>query len=252
MTENEIFKYNDYRPFLRDYLRAQRVSKRGKISHLAQEIGVNLSVLSLVLKGDRDLSPEHAYEISEHFAWSTPVKEYFVLLNQYQRAGTHKLKKHLLAKIEAAKKQAQDLAHQVKKDMIFSEEQKSVFYSHFIFSAVRMACSFEKGQSIEDLLQHFPMARAQMTEVVRFLLENKLLIEKDARFFIGPQATHLERKSVHFKQNHTNWRVMGLQMIDQQREQDLYYTAPFAISREDYKKFRQELTQLIKNFVNTA
>jgi uncharacterized protein (TIGR02147 family) len=252
MNEFSIFNFTDYRPFLRSYLRSSSASGRGQISRLAEHVGLNLSVLSLILKGERDLSPEHAYEISEYFAWSLPVKEHFNLLNQYQRASSHKLKKHLLEKIEAHKKHSIDLSNQVKRDVIFTEQQKSVFYSNYMYSAIRMACSFDDGQSLDQLLSRFLIQRNQMTEMVRFLVENNLIVENNGRYFIGPQATHLEKKSLYFKQNHSNWRIMGIQKIDKHEEQDFFYTAPFSISKEDYKKFREDLVQLIKSFVNVA
>ncbi|MNT02147.1 hypothetical protein D3C72_1366350 [compost metagenome] len=180
------------------------------------------------------------------------MKEYFCLLNSYQRAGSHKLRQNLKQKLDGMKKQSADLANQVRREVIFNEEQKSVFYSHYAYSAIRMASTFEGGQSLENLTQWLNLPRAQIVEMVRFLVEHRLLIEKDGRFSIGPQTTHLERKSLYFKQNHMNWRVEGLNKIDQQDERDLYYTAPFAISKDDYQKFRGELLDMIKRFVNVA
>jgi|GEM_PF-3933687 hypothetical protein len=252
MKEIKVFDFTDYRPFLRSYLRSLPHAGRGQISKLAEHLGLNLSVLSLVLKGERDLTPEHAYEVSEYFAWPTNAKEYFCLLNQYQRAGSHKLRVHLKHKLDALKKQAEDLSQQVQRQVIFTEEQKSIFYSHYAYSAIRMACTFEGGQSLESLIEWLALPRIQVTEMVRFLVENRLLVEKEGVFLIGPQATHLERKSLYFKQNHMNWRVEGLSKIDQREEKDLYYTAPFAMSKEDFQKFRSELLDLIKKFVNTA
>lgn len=248
----DIYTFDDYRPFLRQYLRSLPGKGRGEIGKLARHIAINISVLSLVLKGDRDLTPEHALEVSDYFAWPTHMKEYFCLLNQFQRAGSFKLKTNLKAKIQIMRKQARDLSTQVTRDVIFSDEQKSVFYSHFAYSAIRMLSSFTEGISLDELETQLKLSRAQLVEMLRFLVENKLVVEINGRFFIGPQATHLEKKSLHFKQNHTNWRIQGIQKIDRQSERDFFYTAPFAISEKDFSVFRDELSQLIKKFVGIA
>lgn len=253
MTKDiNIYEFEDYRAFLKLYLRTLPQKGRGQISKLSEHLGLNISVLSLVLSGERDFTPEHAYETSEYFAWTTHAKEYFCLLNQFQRAGTHKLKSHLKIKIKQQREQAKDLGTQVKRDIVFNEEQKSVFYSHFAYSAIRMFSCFENGITIEELENDLKLTRLQLVEMLRFLQENNLVIEKAGRYFVGPQTTHLEKKSIHFKQNHTNWSILGIQKIDQHKERDFFYTSPFAISKQDFMAFREELTGLIKRFVTLA
>ncbi|MCP5463942.1 MAG: TIGR02147 family protein [Deltaproteobacteria bacterium] len=83
----DVFDYDDFRLFLKAACEEQRKeSKRFSLRHFAELAGFNSSgYMTMVMKGERNLSPSSISKISEAFKMSRQQSEYFealVLCNQ--------------------------------------------------------------------------------------------------------------------------------------------------------------------------
>ena len=247
-----VFDFSDYRPFLRHYIAALPKKGRGEINRLALAIQVHPSLLSQVLSEDKNLSLEQAQLLGENLGLTTQESEYLMCLVQVQRAGTEKLRGYFLAKLEQLKQMSVELSQQVRQDGQLNEQEKSVFYSHWLYVSVWLASSVQGGQTFEQILTRFALSRERAVEILRFLLETKLCRLEGNIYKMGSQSIHLERGSPHIHKHHTSWRLRAIAASDRITPEELMYTAPISISKGDFKKIRKRLAEVIREVTDLA
>ena len=96
------------------------------------------------------------------------------------------------------------------------------------------------------------MERARILEALRFLIEVGLVEENLGRYRSLPQRTHLEKKSPFLPRHHGNWRMQAIRRAEDLADEELMFTGPLSISREDFKKVREQIVQLIQQVSDTV
>lgn len=94
-----IFNFDSYRRYLVNHLSLLPHKGRGHISKMANAMKIQPTLMSMILSGTRELNPENAIELSIYLEHTEIESEYFLLLVQYERAGTYKLKGHFKKRI---------------------------------------------------------------------------------------------------------------------------------------------------------
>lgn len=242
-----LFTHDDYRGYLKAYLRALPKQGRGELTRIAAHLKVNTTLLSQIFAGTRDLNLEQALDLSEYLGHSELESEYFLLLIQFERAGSRNLKQHMSKKIEALKKDALKLAKRVEHQKSLSEADRAVFYSSWIYSAVHLFCSVkDKGVTADEIAERFQQSRPRTAEVLRFLTQAGLIVEENLKYKIGTQTTFIEQGSPHLLKHHANWRVRAIQKSESLSESEMIFTGQAALSEEDFAYIRDALAELIK------
>lgn len=95
-----IFEYKSYRAFLKAIL-AERVSKNPAYSlrAFAKSLDITNVGLHKILKSERNLDPERAMDFAKRLGLTTPEKEYFSLLVQFESTKREDLKDELYQRI---------------------------------------------------------------------------------------------------------------------------------------------------------
>lgn len=245
-----ILNYTDYREFLRDYISQLPKKGRGEISKISQALSVSPTLISQVLTGDKQLSPEQCFKLSEYLGLSPPEADYFLILLQEDRAGTKELKEYYQKKSAALKVEGLKISNRVIAKKNLSEEEKSIFYSSPLFSAIRLFTSTsDQGKNLDEISSRFDLPRSKAASFLQFLTESGLVVEENGKYKMGPQSTHLESASRHFQKHHSNWRLRSAQYCENLAETELMYTAPVSISEKDFEILREEMVDFIKNFL---
>ncbi len=248
-----IFKYIDYRVFLKNYLKIQPKHGHGQISKIAKSLGVSTTHISQVLMGIRSFTQEQSLDLAEYLGLSSFERDYFLCLLQVDRAGKQNLKKYWLEKATEIKKNAEQQPAEFEKDKVLSDAEKSIFYSNPIYSAIRLFMTTnDKGISLDEIVKRFDLERQYAIQVLNFLVEKELLIQKNFLYFSGPQKTHLEAGSPYIRNYHSSWRLRSISNVDTLRMSELMYTAPVSISKKDFENLREEMHKFIKSFLKTV
>lgn len=246
-----IFNFKETKAFLRHYIHHLPKKGRGQISEIAKAVGVSTSLVSQVISGKKTFTPEQIQKLSEHIGLIGLEADYLAFLNQKERAGSKKLSEYWNEKINEIREKSLQLSSRLKTDKTLTKEQKAIFYSSPIYSAVRLYCSVgAKGKSLDDICTRFGLSRIKASTLVNFLVETDLCVEEDGRYFLGSQKTHLEKSSPHILQHHSNWRLRSLQQYDDLTDQELMYTAPVSLSKDDFQQLREEMVGFIKTFLD--
>ncbi|WP_157684590.1 TIGR02147 family protein [Bdellovibrio bacteriovorus] len=244
-----IFMYDDIRVYLQEKIAKLPNRGRGEVGKIAKHIGVHSTYMSLVMNGSRHLSQEQAFDLADYLQLTEMETDYFCLLVQWDRAGTQNLKKHLKQKLSKLREDSLNLSKRLKHDKKLSDQEKAVFYSSWIYSAVRLfASTNDKGVSLEALQENFDIPRKKLIEVLEFLVSSGLLILEKNLYRLGTQQTFLEKGSPFLSKHHANWRIKALQQSENISEDELMFTSPFSISEKDFLLLREELAEWLKKF----
>lgn len=247
-----IFEIKDYRELLNNYFDSQTQKSRGVKTELSDRLNIHSSHLSQIMNGQRSLTPDQALELSKILGLSELETEYLMYLVHQERASSFEFKKYCKSKLSAiqakALKAEERFAHQVQ----LSEEHKSIFYSHYLYSAIRLYCSLaEKGKSADEISQRFDISRERLMPIIRFLLESGLLTELNGYYKMGTSSTFITRESPHIHRHHSNWRLLALQTSYTLEEKEVMFTAPMSISKKDFLKVQNELMTMISKLSET-
>ncbi|MGZ3699053.1 MAG: TIGR02147 family protein [Bdellovibrionota bacterium] len=248
----KVFDFENYKEYVVKVIKTMPKRGYGQYRKIALHLGVNSVVVSQIFKGSRELTAEQALSLSEYLGFTTLERDYFLLLVQLDRAGTHQLKKLLLGKLQELREKSKDLKTRLEQDQQMTEEAKALFYSNWYYSATRLLSSVPGFDSIDAIAERLEIPRSTIKAVVEFLVQHGLCIEREGRLQMGPSRTHLESSSPFLSRNHINWRLKGIENMEPQNPDHLFYSGPMSISLSAGQKIRSELVNLIEGVTKTV
>ncbi len=242
----DIFKAKDYRELINHYIDSEPQQSRGKKTELAEKLGVHSSHLSQVIAGNRSLTPDQGLILAKLLGLSEIETEYLMNLIHEERAASFEFKKYCQQKLSEIRLKAQRPAERFTHQKQLSEEDKAKFYSHYLYSAIRLFCSTtERGRTIEEIRSRFDITRDRLMPMLRFLTEADLLTHQKDHYKMSIASTFLPRESPHIHRHHANWRLLAVQESPRLDENELMFTAPMSISKKDFEKIREDLMKQI-------
>ncbi len=245
-----VFKYKNYKGFLKHYISQLPKKGRGEINKIATYLSVSSTLISQILAGEKDFSIEQAKGITEYLGLSDIDADYFILLVQRDRAGTVSLKNYYEQKISSVREKALKVADRISVTRTLTDLERSVFYSSFMYASVWLYTSTsEKGRSIDEVMNHFSLSRNKALEIIKFLHESQLCTESNGYYKMGTQSTHVEKGSPYLLHHYRNWRIKAIEQSENLRDEELMYSAAVSLSRKDFDHLREEMVQFIKEFL---
>lgn len=248
-----IFEFKDYRAYLRHTIRHMPRKGRGELSKIAKHLRVNTTLISQIMSGSRELTPEQALSLSHYMAHTEIETEYFALLVQLSRAGTIELKRHLERKLENIKSEALQLSKRISHEKKLSDHERAIFYSSWLYSAVHLFTSTrDKGVTLDEIATRFALKKNTAADIIRFLVSSGICVERSGHYSMGVQSTFVERGSPYLLKHHSNWRIKAIQKSESMTDRELMYSGQFSLSRDDFDKLREELTDFLKRANQTV
>ncbi len=248
-----LFKFNDSRLYLRHYISALPKNGRGEALKIARHLGVSTTLISQILTGEKSFTLEQAQSLVGYLGLTEIETDYLLFMVQLERAGSADLKKFWQGKLREIQDRALKISNRIKPAHNLSEQERAVFYSTPLYSAIRLFTSVgKKGKSLGEICDRFELPRAKTTEMLRFLCETGLCVLKSERYFMGTQSTHLEFGSPHLFRHHSNWRVKAISRSERLSDKELMYTAPVSLSKEDFEELREKMVVFIQDFLKTV
>lgn len=241
--EKSIFEYKGYKPYLNDVLDQRN---RGERSRLAEAIRCHSGYVSQVLNGPAHLSLEQAELVNQFLGHSKDQSHFFLLLVQYERAGTATLKEHFNEQMKELIEKQFILKTRLRYKRSLSREDQAIFYSSWHYGAVHVLVSVPGCSTVKGISEYLGLPMEKTSEVVNFLLSVGLIVQVGDRLDIGTTHIHLENDSPMISKFHTNWRLQAVQSLDHQRPEDLHYSSVITASYEDSPKIREILVKAIE------
>ncbi|MCB0384494.1 MAG: TIGR02147 family protein, partial [Bdellovibrionales bacterium] len=191
-----LFSTDNYKAFVREFIRNQPRKGRGLNRKIAQHLNIHPAMVSQIFSGNRDLTAEQAIDLAGFLALGELESDYFLLLVQYSRAGSHQLRQKFRKQIESMQEKAQNLENRLPRDIVLTGEHKAQFYSAWHYSGVRLASSLPGLSSPQEIAEHLGISPSMAARTLEFLLATGLCIRTESGGLeLGPQRTHLESSS---------------------------------------------------------
>ena len=190
--------------------------------------------------------------VTQYIGLAELETEYFLNLVQINRAGSKALREHYQRRREQIKQTSLNVKEHIPKARELSDYEKSVFYSSYIYSAIRLSTSIGKGLSLNEIIDRFDLPRERVIKILQFLLSTNLCREQDGRYVMGEQMTHIDRSSPLLLRHHHNWRVKALERSENLSDEELQFTGPVSLSAQDFKLIRAQLVAIINQSLETV
>lgn len=245
--EVKLYKYEDYKVFVNDWVKNHPSNGRGKYLELSKVLNVHTTLISQIFKGDKSITLEQAFILCDYLGFDQTETDYFMLLVQIERAGNFKLESYYQEKLLKLQNELQDMKSRITEKKILDENDKALFYSNWFYSAIRLSASLEHVNTKEDISGFTGLQPKIVNQVVNFLLSVGLLNNIDGKLEMGPAITHLESKSPLIARHHANWRVKAMDKHPHLTLDEFCFSAPLTINKSDAPKVREILTQAIES-----
>ena len=252
MTKNIVFNCSTFHQFLVMGIENNTDLKRGEKKSISDFLGIHPTLLSQILSRSRTFSEEQVFLLGEYFGLTDLENDYISTLHQIENCQSKIFKAKLIRKKEELKRKSLNLSERVERDKILTEEEKSIFYSTWHYSAVRMLTSLEGGIAKDEIAERLDIEKKKVAEILDFLTRLGLCTLEKGRYHLGISRTHVEKNSPYYRQHHINWRLKSIQGLDKLVDEDLTFTSPTSISREDFELLREQMVKLIQDFYSTA
>jgi uncharacterized protein (TIGR02147 family) len=170
-----IFEYQDYRLYLKDYYSEQKASKRNfSYRSFSEKANINApSFLFYVISGKRNLTQSTILKISQAIEHSRDEADYFELLVLFNQAVSITEKTHYYSKLVEIRKPL---------DISIVDKDRYEYYSNWYNAVIREVVTFFDFEGDFNRLGSFlvpPINAKQAKESIR-LLERLGFIERDS------------------------------------------------------------------------
>jgi uncharacterized protein (TIGR02147 family) len=178
----DVFRYRDYRAFLREHYERNKQRKRG-YSLRAFSLGAGLrspNYLKLVMDGARNLTPQMAFRFAETCGLTGEAVEYFcdlVAFNQARLAKERELCYERLKRFSRFRK-------------VYKLDAESEYHSDWYIPAIRELASradFQEDASWIATTLLPPISPAQARRALAVLLELGLLVRDESGRLVQPE-----------------------------------------------------------------
>lgn len=214
---------------------------------LSKHLKVHPTFIGQVLIGSRNFSNEQMLGVAEFFHLSELETDFILALLNWEKAGNQVTKNYFNKKIATIRRNSKNLSKIVAQEKVLSEAEKSVFYSDWVYSAVRQLVSIEDMNTVQSLLEKTKLPTERIYEILDFLNKCGLILEVEGKYRVGPKSTHLESTSPWIKANHSTWRQMSIQRMTHRDEQNLFVSCPATLSEKDFFLVREKLLKYVES-----
>ena len=242
----EIFSFNSYKEYLNQYL-AGPAQGRGSKSRLAQALNCQSGFITQVLSGHTHFSLEHGLKINSYCEHPEEAAHFFLLLLQKERSGNAALEKYFQKQIQEILDKRKQIHQRINVNSEISEKEYARYYSQWHYAAVHILTAIPEFRTKAAIARKLGLGEKLCGEILTFLCELGLVSQSAKGFEIGTARIHLQQKSPLLSRHHVNWRLEAMKALDRNRDDDLHYSAVFALSKVDIDKIRETLLQAIRN-----
>lgn len=241
-----IFEFDDYKTWMKAKIHLKPQHGRGEISRIAECLNVHVTLVSQILRNDKDFTIEQAHTIAEYFGINDLETDYFMNLVQMNRAGTASLKEFFKRQQAELKAKSLHLKNRLNVDRNLTTEESARFYSSWLYSAIRVYCSIGEGKTKEEIAIQFQLKNKELNDAIDFLISTGLLKLKDQGYVVGPQRTHAAFGTPFLKSHLSNWRTKTLESIHSLTPEELMYSSCLSISKKDFAILRERFAEAVK------
>jgi uncharacterized protein (TIGR02147 family) len=243
---NTVFDYRNYKNYLNERIINAPSKGRGLKRKMATFLGCQTAFISQVLNQHVNFSLEQAIRLNEFWSHNQEESRFFLLLVQYERAGTLELQQFFEEEMKLILKKRENLKERLDIKDSLDDKNQLIYYSVWYYAAVHICLSIPDYQTPRRIAQYLGLPLKQIQEALEFLVETGLARQKGSRYEIGLTRIHLDKTSFLIRRHHTNWRNQAISSIDRNEHGDLHYSNVLSISREDIPRVKEIFVKAVE------
>lgn len=239
----DIFSFDDYK----DYVKTALSSKgHGVRLQLAQALNCQSAYITRVLNHDAHLSIEQALETSGFLHLNQEEEDYFLLLVQYSKAGTKKLKDFTRKKIKETREKRALLSNRINIKDELDEVTQAKYYSKWYYAAIHILVTVPSFRDKESIGTYLNIPISVVNEAVEFLLSVGLIALSKDGFVTGKSQVFLKGDSPFIVQHHENWRLRAIDNITTGTRNNVHFSSVYSLSKKDFEIIKEKLLSHIQ------
>jgi uncharacterized protein (TIGR02147 family) len=247
-----LFDFDNFAIFLKTWIKSQAHGGRGMNQQLAKHLGISTVLMSQILTEKRQLNPEHALQLCQFLGLTELETKCFIAMVNLSRAGSKKLQDFYRRELSEIKRKADNLKTRLQVNTKLNNEAKAEFYSHWTYSSVRLLSTTSDQPSPDAIAAKLSIPRQEVVRIQDFLLQQGLLIQKNAAFELGTQHTHLEADSPYIISRQIQWRLKSFEQMNHRDPEQIFFTSPMTISKSDLPVLRKKILSAIDELLKVA
>lgn len=248
MGISDIFSYLSYKKYLNDTIKSRPAGGHGYRTKLANACGCRLSYITEVLNRSGNFNLEQAEALNQFLGHSSEESEYFLLLVNFERAGTDLLQKRLRAQIDRFRVKRLTLKDRAIVKTELRKDDQATYYSSWLYAAVHMLASLDQLKTRDALAEHLRIPKDIVADVLDFLTRIGLLQNDRGIYKIATGRIFLGNDSPNVIKHHTNWRLRAIEALDRGIKTNMHYTSIFSIQAQDLIVAKEILAKAIDGF----
>ncbi len=249
MSEIIIYDFCDYREYIELKLRRPEYG-RGAKAQLAEHLGCQPSFVSQVLKDKSTFSLEQAFKLNRFFKHNALEQEYFMVLVEWDRAGTLELKKYFQSKREALVEKSKLIENQMSYDEL-SQEDAIAYFNNFHHVQIRNLIDIPALKNKKNLQKHMGITVKDFDTALGFLKEKGLVIENEqGELLQGQTRIHIKKESPLAKYANITARMQIIKKYDEIGYDSLNYGSYMTLPKKSFEEFKKRFVALIVDLNN--
>lgn len=193
--KNTVFDYDDYKGFLKDWLKNQPKGGHGLKSAMADSLRCQPAYVTQVLNGAGNFSLEQADSLTAYLGLGEAEAEFFLLLVQWERAGSKSLRDHFQKAVERIRTQRMVLKERLRIEAGLSEQDQSRYYGDWRYTAVHMLITIPKFQNRQSVAARLNLSKTAAAEILDFLVRTGLAELAGDTYRVTKSRLHLGNDS---------------------------------------------------------
>ncbi|MBX3035089.1 MAG: DUF4423 domain-containing protein, partial [Bdellovibrionaceae bacterium] len=103
-----------------------------------------------------------------------------------------------------------------------------------------------------DIARRLNLPAPVVAKVLQLLTEQGLCMIKDGKLDYGAAHIYIDRDSPHAHKHQRNWRIRAMHIMEQGRDENMFFTSPMSLSREVFEEVRRLLPNVIQEISKKA
>ena len=239
--KKNIFEYDSYKKYLTDFIKSRPSKGHGFRTEIANAMNCRAAFVSQVLNSEAHFSLEQAEAVNSLLGHTMEESDYFLLIVQFERAGSHGLKIRLKKQIDRSIEKRQVLKERVDIKQTLTIQDQATYYSHWYYATIHMLVTIEKFQTKESIADYTRLPLEKVSTVLEFFIHTGLVKFENGKYKPGLSRLFLGADSPLIAKHHTNWRLQALQSLDRDLNSDLHFSGIVSLASQDISKTKEEL-----------
>ncbi|MBS1961560.1 MAG: DUF4423 domain-containing protein [Bdellovibrionales bacterium] len=243
-----LYESPNYRVFLRKVLELPPFG-RGSRLRLAEELGVQPSLVSQVLSEKLEFTLEQVFGAAKFLGLDTAETRYFLTLHQRDRAASPKLRAYFQNDLDSLLRERGEIRRRVKRSLpALKPEDFYRYYEGYLPAAIHMAIRNPDRQKIESLSEYLRADRTAIRRSLEILVEMGLAKPATGgRFHPNEANLHAPTGTPGLLSHHLNWRNQAIRSLDRPPDGALHYTWVMSADPSAFEHIRDELLKCIQS-----